>query len=87
MSCSHIARTPLHSAAYSGNVAGLQLVIDQGAEVNSVDQRGCSALMVAAERGQTRAVGVCGKMRGNAHDFVLSTQYCFCIFIFYITFI
>uniref|UniRef100_H3BVT9 Ankyrin repeat domain 52 n=1 Tax=Tetraodon nigroviridis TaxID=99883 RepID=H3BVT9_TETNG len=50
------SRTPLHSAAYSGKVAGLQLVIDQGAEVNSVDQRGCSALMVAAERGQTRAV-------------------------------
>lgn len=58
MSYSYIVRTPLHSAAYSGNVAGLQLVIDQGAEVNSVDQRGCSALMVAAERGQTRAVGV-----------------------------
>lgn len=58
MSYLYIVRTPLHSAAYSGNVAGLQLVIDQGAEVNCVDQRGCSALMVAAERGQTRAVGV-----------------------------
>lgn len=53
-----ILRTPLHAAAYSGNVAGLQLVIDLEAEINSVDQRGCSALMVAAERGQTRAVGV-----------------------------
>lgn len=60
------ARTPLHSAAYSGNVAGLQLLIDQGAEVNSVDQRGCSALMVAAERGQTRAVGVWGKKEGKS---------------------
>lgn len=58
MSYLYVVRTPLHSAAFSGNVAGLQLVIDQGAEVNSVDQRGCSALMVAAERGQTRAVGV-----------------------------
>lgn len=54
----HDCRTPLHAAAYSGNVAGLQLVLDQGAEINSVDHRGCSALMVAAECGQTRAVGM-----------------------------
>lgn len=53
-----VVRTPLHAAAYSGIVAGLQLVADQGADVNSVDERGCSALMVAAERGQTRATGV-----------------------------
>lgn len=86
MSYSYLARTPLHAAAYSGNVSGLQLVIDQGAEVNSVDQRGCSALMVAAERGQTTAVGV-WKKRGKAQDFVLSTQFYFRIFIFYITFI
>lgn len=72
-SCVCVVRTPLHSAAYSGNVAGLQLVIDQGAEVNSVDQRGYSALMVAAERGQTRAVGVWGKERQKAHDYVLHT--------------
>ncbi|KAM9859110.1 serine/threonine-protein phosphatase 6 regulatory ankyrin repeat subunit C [Aulostomus maculatus] len=49
-------RTPLHAAAYSGNVAGLQLVLDQGAEVNAVDHSGCSALMVAADSGQTLAV-------------------------------
>lgn len=73
MSYLYVVRTPLHSAAYSGNVAGLQLVIDQGAEVNSVDQHGCSALMVAAERGQTRAVGVLQR-RGKAHDYVLYTQ-------------
>lgn len=58
-----VVRTPLHAAAYSGNVAGLQLVTDQGAEVNSVDERGCSALMVAAERGQTGATGVREKRR------------------------
>lgn len=51
-------RTPLHAAAYSGNVAGLQLVLAQGAEVNAVDLCGCSALMVAAECGQTMAVGM-----------------------------
>lgn len=49
-------RTPLHAAAHSGNVAGLQLVLAQGAEVNAVDHCGCSALMVAADCGQTVAV-------------------------------
>ncbi|KAM7422340.1 hypothetical protein PAMA_010414 [Pampus argenteus] len=49
-------RTPLHAAAYSGNVAGLQLVLAQGAEVNAVDHCGCSALMVAANCGHTMAV-------------------------------
>ncbi|XP_042262853.1 serine/threonine-protein phosphatase 6 regulatory ankyrin repeat subunit C isoform X1 [Thunnus maccoyii] len=49
-------RTPLHAAAYSGNVAGLQLVLAQGAEVNAVDHSGCSALMVAADCGHTMAV-------------------------------
>lgn len=53
-----LCRTPLHAAAYSGNVAGLQLVLAQGAEVNAVDYSGCSALMVAADCGQTTAVGV-----------------------------
>uniref|UniRef100_A0A672JHP8 Serine/threonine-protein phosphatase 6 regulatory ankyrin repeat subunit C-like n=1 Tax=Salarias fasciatus TaxID=181472 RepID=A0A672JHP8_SALFA len=52
----HCALTPLHAAAHSGNVAGLQLVLDQGAEVNAVDKRGSSALMVAASCGQTSAV-------------------------------
>lgn len=51
-------RTPLHAAAYSGNVAGLQLVLAQSAEVNAVDHCGCSALMVAADGGHTMAVGM-----------------------------
>ncbi|KAM8917822.1 serine/threonine-protein phosphatase 6 regulatory ankyrin repeat subunit C isoform 2-T2 [Spinachia spinachia] len=49
-------RTALHAAAYSGNVPGLQLVLAQGAEANAVDHCGCSALMVAADCGQTLAV-------------------------------
>ncbi|KAG7252898.1 hypothetical protein CRUP_003956, partial [Coryphaenoides rupestris] len=49
-------RSPLHAAAYSEKVEGLQLVLDQGAEVNAVDGSGRSALMVAADRGQTTAV-------------------------------
>ena len=53
-----MCRTPLHAAAYSGSVPGLQLVLAQGAEVNAVDHFGCSALMVAADCGQTNAVGM-----------------------------
>uniref|UniRef100_A0A673ASZ8 Ankyrin repeat domain 52 n=1 Tax=Sphaeramia orbicularis TaxID=375764 RepID=A0A673ASZ8_9TELE len=53
--CDAKGRTPLHAAAYSGNVAGLQLVLAHEAEVNAVDHSGCSALMVAADCGQTRA--------------------------------
>uniref|UniRef100_A0A8C7MWV7 Ankyrin repeat domain 52 n=1 Tax=Oncorhynchus kisutch TaxID=8019 RepID=A0A8C7MWV7_ONCKI len=51
-------RTPLHAAAYSESVAGLQLALVQGAEVNAVDTTGHSALMVAANNGQTAAVEV-----------------------------
>uniref|UniRef100_A0A8C7MWU7 Ankyrin repeat domain 52 n=1 Tax=Oncorhynchus kisutch TaxID=8019 RepID=A0A8C7MWU7_ONCKI len=50
--------TPLHAAAYSESVAGLQLALVQGAEVNAVDTTGHSALMVAANNGQTAAVEV-----------------------------
>ncbi|KAJ8390506.1 hypothetical protein AAFF_G00103030 [Aldrovandia affinis] len=49
-------RTPLHAAAFAENVAGLQLALCQGAEVNVVDHAGRSALMVAADNGQTAAV-------------------------------
>lgn len=48
----------MHAAAHSGNVAGLQLVLDQGADINAVDLCGCSAVMVAADCGQTQAVGM-----------------------------
>lgn len=47
----------MHAAAYSESVAGLQLALVQGAEVNAVDTTGHSALMVAANNGQTAAVG------------------------------
>lgn len=47
----------MHAAAYSESVAGLQLVLAQGAEINAVDQSGHSALMVAADSGHTAAVG------------------------------
>ncbi|GAA6087886.1 serine/threonine-protein phosphatase 6 regulatory ankyrin repeat subunit C-like isoform X1, partial [Tachysurus ichikawai] len=48
--------TPLHAAARAETVSGLQLALFWGSEVNSVDCEGRSALMVAAENGQTSAV-------------------------------
>uniref|UniRef100_A0A674D7N3 Ankyrin repeat domain 52 n=1 Tax=Salmo trutta TaxID=8032 RepID=A0A674D7N3_SALTR len=51
-------RTPLHAAAYSESVVGLQLALVQGAEVNAVDTTGRSALMVASDNGRTAAVEI-----------------------------
>uniref|UniRef100_A0A8C1FHI1 Ankyrin repeat domain 52a n=1 Tax=Cyprinus carpio carpio TaxID=630221 RepID=A0A8C1FHI1_CYPCA len=49
-------RTPLHAAAVAEDVAGLQLVLRHGADINAVDHSGRSALMVAADNGQSGAV-------------------------------
>ncbi|XP_057701015.1 serine/threonine-protein phosphatase 6 regulatory ankyrin repeat subunit C-like isoform X9 [Corythoichthys intestinalis] len=49
-------RTPLHAAAYSGNVTGLRLLLARGAELDARDRGGRSALMVAADRGHSAAV-------------------------------
>uniref|UniRef100_A0A672N4T3 Serine/threonine-protein phosphatase 6 regulatory ankyrin repeat subunit C n=1 Tax=Sinocyclocheilus grahami TaxID=75366 RepID=A0A672N4T3_SINGR len=45
--------TPLHAAAVAEDVAGLQLVLRHGADINAVDHSGRSALMVAADNGQS----------------------------------
>jgi len=50
-------RTPLHAAAFAEDVAGLQLVLRHGAEINAVDKSGRSALMVAADKGHSGSVG------------------------------
>ncbi|MEQ2224310.1 Ankyrin repeat domain-containing protein 52, partial [Ilyodon furcidens] len=50
--------TPLHAAAFAEDVAGLQLVIRHGAEINAVDTSGRSALMVAADRGLSGTVAI-----------------------------
>ncbi len=52
-----VLRTPLHAAAFAEDVAGLQLVLRHGADINAVDHSGRSALMVAADNGQSGAVG------------------------------
>uniref|UniRef100_A0A8C1MDG9 Ankyrin repeat domain 52a n=1 Tax=Cyprinus carpio TaxID=7962 RepID=A0A8C1MDG9_CYPCA len=51
-------RTPLHAAAVAEDVAGLQLVLRHGADINAVDHSGRSALMVAADNGQSGAVAL-----------------------------
>ncbi|KAM4736801.1 LOW QUALITY PROTEIN: serine/threonine-protein phosphatase 6 regulatory ankyrin repeat subunit C [Anableps anableps] len=51
-------RTPLHAAAFAEDVAGLQLVLRHGAEINAVDTSGRSALMVAADRGLSGTVAI-----------------------------
>ena len=55
--CPGTCRTPLHAAAFAEDVAGLQLVLRHGAEINAVDQSGRSALMVASDKGQSGTVG------------------------------
>lgn len=50
-------RTPLHAAAFAEDVAGLQLVLRHGADINAVDESGRSALMVAADKGHSGTVG------------------------------
>uniref|UniRef100_A0A665SW93 Uncharacterized protein n=1 Tax=Echeneis naucrates TaxID=173247 RepID=A0A665SW93_ECHNA len=50
--------TPLHAAAFAEDVAGLQLVLRHGAEINAVDKSGRSALMVAADKGHSGTVAI-----------------------------
>lgn len=51
------SRTPLHAASFTDHVECLQLLLSQNAQVNSVDASGKTSLMMAAENGQTNAVG------------------------------
>lgn len=59
MTAEHLyaCRTPLHAAAFAEDVAGLQLVLRHGTEINAVDESGRSALMVAADKGHSGTVG------------------------------
>lgn len=56
--CPLPCRTPLHAAAFADNVSGLRMLLQHQAEVNATDHTGRTALMTAAENGQTAAVGV-----------------------------
>uniref|UniRef100_A0A671RXH9 Serine/threonine-protein phosphatase 6 regulatory ankyrin repeat subunit A-like n=1 Tax=Sinocyclocheilus anshuiensis TaxID=1608454 RepID=A0A671RXH9_9TELE len=54
----HCAVTPLHAAAYTDHGECLQLLLGHNAQVNAIDMLGKTALMMAAENGQTNAVEV-----------------------------
>uniref|UniRef100_A0A8C6L4J5 Ankyrin repeat domain 44 n=1 Tax=Nothobranchius furzeri TaxID=105023 RepID=A0A8C6L4J5_NOTFU len=51
-------RTPLHAAAFAGHVDCVNLLLSHDAPVDSVDQSGRSALMMAAEKGRAETVEV-----------------------------
>lgn len=59
-------RTPLHAAAFTDHVECLQLLLSHNAQVNCVDAAGKTPLMMAAENGQTNAVGTLA--RSLAHS-------------------
>jgi cytohesin len=44
-------RTPLHQAAYSGDVPCVKILVDRGADINGADDRGTRPLHVAARLG------------------------------------
>lgn len=50
-------RTPLHAAAFAGQLDCVQLLLTHNAPVDDVDQSGRSALIMAAERGRVEVVG------------------------------
>lgn len=54
----YVCRTPLHAAAFTDHVECLQLLLSHNSQVNSVDAAGKTPLMMAAENGQTNAVGM-----------------------------
>lgn len=56
-------RTPLHAAAFTDHVECLQLLLGHNAQVNCVDAGGKTPLMMAAENGQTNAVGKSLKLK------------------------
>lgn len=52
-----LCRSPLHAAAFTDHVECLQLLLSHNAQVNGVDAAGKTPLMMAAQNGQTNAVG------------------------------
>lgn len=67
-------RTPLHAAAFTDHVECLQLLLGHNAQVNCVDAGGKTPLMMAAENGQTNAVG----RTSNVLHFFLVNWVCVC---------
>lgn len=55
---SHAMLTELHCAALDGNLKCVQHLLNAGADVNAVDEGGCTPLHVAAERGYEAVVNL-----------------------------
>lgn len=77
-SSSFSLRTPLHAAAYTDHVECLQLLLGHNAQVNAIDALGKTPLMMAAENGQTNAVGKTRAASVHPVDHRLTTMCGFC---------
>lgn len=66
-----VCRTPLHAASVAEDLSGLLLILRMGADINAVDHSGRSALMVAADKGKSGAVGKsCSRERVLQHCWI-----------------
>lgn len=75
----HLYRTPLHAAAFTDHVECLQLLLSHNAQVNSVDAAGKTPLMMAAENGQTNAVGMKTSLIQPAYQKILLMDAIICV--------
>lgn len=82
--CCLCNRTPLHAAAFTDHVECLQLLLGHNAQVNCVDAGGKTPLMMAAENGQTNAVGRSLTLKSHGFclqltEFVFGFDVCLCL--------
>lgn len=72
-------RTPLHAAAFGGHVDCIQLLLSHDAPVDTVDQSGRTAVMMAAEKGRAEALGdysfFCLGPFSTSTEYLSSTQF------------
>ena len=59
--------TPLHTAAFTGNIPVIEMLLEKGADPSAPDKKGHSPLDVARERGNTEAAAI-------LHDAVLDKR-------------
>ena len=59
--------TPVHTAAFTGNIAVLEMLLEAGGDASAADKKGHSPLDIARERGNTEAAA-------RLHDAVLDKR-------------
>lgn len=52
-----LAQQPIHWACVNGQIAAVEILLQCGVDIDSVDSKGCTALIVAAQYGQTMLAG------------------------------